>query len=121
MSDIIKKIKKIKFNRLSIEEKLVHNLLENTKIVNYESTIFLVNPENDVLVELLNDDDLFISTLLRFNYDIMWIPLIHNRIDLIPGCFIYTYLSERFNINLNIIDVGTMGGVSVKFLPYDKY
>lgn len=124
MSDIKNKIKQIKFSRLSFEERLVYSLLEDAKLATSFSTDYLVDQTNNVLVEVHHTLTKRTSMLLRFNYDILWLPLIHNKIDLNKDSFLILYLSERFNIDFddfNVSKLMTAGGVSVKYLPYDKY
>jgi len=121
MTDIRTKIKKIKFARLSTQEQIIYGMLEDAKLIYLDSTFFLVTVNNDVLVEFVGQvETKYISSLLRFNYDILWIPLLHNA-EINYNDFLYPYLSERFNVNLDKLDIMKIGGVSVKYLPYDKY
>jgi hypothetical protein len=117
---IIEIIKDIKFKRLSPYEKIIY-MIDNTKIVTNDpqgSEIkFFVSPENDVLVEVYDENFLF-----RFNYDLIWIPYYEdiwskhkvNKINIL------LYLAERINMEHSINKYEIIGGVSVKYLPYDK-
>jgi len=113
-------IKKIKFSRLSISEKIIYGMLEDAKFIiekTLNDTKFLLSKNNDVLVEI---DDLNDHMLIRFNYDILWVPYLYNiKIDL--NEFIYPYLIDKMKLDLNNKKIQPIGGVSVKYLPYDKY
>jgi len=99
-------------------------MIDNTKIVTNDpegSTVkYFVTPENNVLVEF-DDKNFFI----RFNYKLIWIPFYEDiwgkkkRIKL----EILLYISEKINVNMvksSIFKYRIMGGVSVKYLPYNK-
>ena len=113
-------IKKIKFSRLSISEKIIYGMLEDAKFITEKTlndTKFLLSKNNDVLVEISDLND---HMLIRFNYDILWVPYLYNiKIDL-NDC-IYPYLVDRMNININNKLIEPIAGVIVKYLPYDEY
>lgn len=111
---------------MSFEEKILFKL-DNTKVTTHPvdkmlgllETKYLVAPNNDVLVTVYKDKS---SILIRFNYDIIWIPLIHNK-DINLHNNVYPYLSEVTGIVFNVhkSNIQRMGGVEVKNLPYDRY
>lgn len=113
-------IRNIKLKRLTSFDKLLY-LLGDTKIVTNDppgSTIkFFVSSNNNVLFEV--DDKNF---LFRFNYDLIWIPYYEDiwskhTTDKVK---ILLHIAKRTNINNTVISYRTIGGVSVKRLPYNK-
>jgi hypothetical protein len=121
MSDIKYKIKSIKLSRLSKYEKLVYVLLENTKLIDNlfkdSDTKYLLSPNNDVLLEV---NDSLNMVLFRFNYDIIWIPILQGKVINLED-FVYPYIINRMNLDVKNKILESIGGVSIKFMPYDKY
>lgn len=109
-------LKKIKRSRCTNEEKILYLLSDNTKVVEYMNTKYLVSYTNDVLVEI---QKCTLPQIIRFNYDIIWIPLLY-QVDINYCNNIYPYLEKIFCFEINS-SVHNIGGVSVKYLPYDKY
>jgi len=120
MTNIKEHIKKIKKSRLSNSEKIIY-LLDDTKLIKKDHILYLVSPNNDVLIEFDYVSSSYSESLLRFNFDIIWNPLLYTTNKLSMPSTLYPYLSKRFNINLQKMKLYCIGGVSVKYLPYDKY